>query len=156
MQREALFSPCRTYRYALWRTWETKARQVLFIGLNPSTADEVTDDPTIRRCIRFARDWGYGKLCMVNVFAYRHTDPSVLKKVKDPVGKQNMAIIQEQLSLSDQVILAWGNHAGWQNRYEEVLKLIKAPFCLRVNKSGQPAHPLYLPADLSPVPYRPL
>lgn len=153
MIRKARFSKCRQYRYALWRSWDERGPQVMFIGLNPSTADAKSDDPTIRRCIRFAQDWGFGSLCMVNVFAYRSTDPSRLREIENPVGRFNDRIIRHLQRDCQKVILAWGNHAEWQQRYLEVRRLIKQPYCLKVNKSGQPAHPLYLSADLQPTPY---
>lgn len=78
MKSDAELSKCRTYRYALWRTWDESKPFAMFVGLNPSTADELEDDPTIRRCINFSKLWGYGGLCMVNLFAYRATDPTAL------------------------------------------------------------------------------
>jgi hypothetical protein len=85
----AEFSECQQYRYTLWRTWDSQADRVMFIGLNPSTADETEDDPTIRRCIRFAKDWGYGGILMMNAYAYRSTAPRGLKQVTDPIGPRN-------------------------------------------------------------------
>ena len=80
MHRRTTFSSCRTYRYVLWRELDAaNPRYALFIGLNPSTADEVADDPTIRRCKDFARRWGYGAVCVANLFAYRATKPAKLK-----------------------------------------------------------------------------
>ncbi len=78
MKSDAELSKCRAYRYALWRTWDESKPFAMFVGLNPSTADELEDDPTIRRCINFSKLWGYGGLCMVNLFAYRATDPTAL------------------------------------------------------------------------------
>ena len=86
-QNGAMFSPCRSYRYSLWRTWDSQKPIVVFIGLNPSTADETVNDPTMRRCIGFARLWGYGGMVVVNLFAYCATKPTVLRHVADPVGK---------------------------------------------------------------------
>ena len=87
--QSADFSACGTYRYALRRIWLPAAPQVLFIGLNPSTADEKSDDPTIRRCLGFARSWGYGGLIVANLFAYRATAPSALREARDPIGPLN-------------------------------------------------------------------
>lgn len=84
--RTAAFSRSRIYRYELWRRWADGGRYVNFICLNPSTADEHKDDPTVRKCVKFARTWGYGAMCITNLFAYRATDRSVIKKVADPVG----------------------------------------------------------------------
>src|SRR5207249_5914720 len=90
MHRQTILSPCRQYRYVLWREWDkTNASYVLFVGLNPSTADETEDDPTIRRCMNYAKRWGYGALCMVNLFAYRATDPDAMKAHPQPVGTEN-------------------------------------------------------------------
>ena len=88
--RHAVFSPCRTYRYALSRVWAADKPYALFIGLNPSTADETLDDPTIRRCIDFAKRWGYGGLVMANLFAYRATDPAVMKRAAEPVRRAHL------------------------------------------------------------------
>ena len=87
LSSDAVFSKDRIYRYALWRTWNENLPKTLFIGLNPSTADEIQDDPTIRRCIRYSRDWGYGGYIMGNIFGYRSTNPLVLKQIKDPISK---------------------------------------------------------------------
>ena len=90
INRQTIFSPCRRYRYTLWRAWDMfNPGYVMFIGLNPSTADEVQDDPTIRRCIGYAKEWGYGAFCMTNIFAFRATDPRVMKAQADPVGPEN-------------------------------------------------------------------
>ena len=89
MLRSAAFSPCRRYRYCLSRVWNPKLPSVMFVGLNPSTADEQEDDPTVRRCIGFARNWNFGGLILVNLFAYRSTDPADLLRVDDPVGPGN-------------------------------------------------------------------
>ena len=88
--KNATFSNCRKYRYSLSRIWDKKKKLVLFIGLNPSTANEEVDDPTIRRCVNYVQNWGYGGLMMVNLFAYRVTLPSGLKKVKYPIGEDNV------------------------------------------------------------------
>ncbi len=123
---------------------------VLFIDLNPSTADETNDDPTITRCVNFARAWGFGGLVMANLFAYRATDPQKLSQCPDPVGPENnrsLLKLQEEASL---VVAAWGNHGTLFDRGSEVLKLLKEPHCLEMSLSGQPKHPLYLKSDLKP------
>ena len=91
MEKGARFSESRTHRYALWRIWEKGAPMVMFVGLNPSTADETQDDPTIRRCIDFAKRWGYGGLYMLNIFAFRATNPKDMKAAADPVGPDRAA-----------------------------------------------------------------
>ena len=153
MQTGAIFSNCRKYRYALWRIWDHEQEQVLFIGLNPSAADETHNDPTIRRCIDFAQRWGFGGMYITNLFAYRHKSPAVLKKVKRPIGKENDYYLQKYAAQCTKVVLIWGNDGAFRDRNLEVLELIKNPLCLKINKSGQPAHPLYLKKNLNPRPY---
>ena len=148
MYKNANFSSCRTYRYSLSRIWYKKKKCVLFIGLNPSTADEEVDDPTIRRCINYAKNWGYGGFMMVNLFAYRTTLASNLKKVKYPVGIENDQYIVTLSKKADITVAAWGNNGNLYNRGKQVLNLVPNLMCLKVNKSGQPAHPLYLKKNL--------
>ena len=130
-----------------------KKKTVLFIGLNPSTADEKIDDPTIRRCINYAQKWGYGSLLMVNLFAYRATIPTVLKNVKNPIGNDNDLHITELLKKVDLAVAAWGNEGSLLNRDEDIKKIIPNLMCLKINKSGQPAHPLYQKKDLKLIKY---
>lgn len=154
MDRGATFSPCRTYRYRLWRTWDEDGATLAVIGLNPSTADETTDDPTIRRCLGFARAWGYGSLLMVNLFAYRSTDPQGLLTVADPIGPEN----DDHLTRAawGNVLAAWGAHPLARERAENVLRMLnwRDVECLGVTKSGAPKHPLYIAASTQPVVYR--
>ena len=149
----AKFSKDRVYRYALWRIWDEALPKLLFIGLNPSTADEKKDDPTMRRCIRFSKDLGYGGFIMANIFAYRSTDPKKLKLIKDPIGKKNNYWIKKLAKDSGKTIAAWGTHGKYLNRGDEVTKLIDDLYCLRKTKEGFPSHPLYLPANLKPIKY---
>lgn len=149
--KSATFSEDRVYRYTLTRSWSPDLGICTFIGLNPSTADEYSDDPTIRRCIEFAKAWGYGELKMLNLFAYRATDPRVMKAVPDPVGPKNMERLQTFGRLSDMVIAAWGTHGNFRGQGEAVKKLIPNLHYLRLNKDGSPAHPLYLPKTLKPI-----
>ena len=153
VNKNATFSDCRKYRYALSRTWDGKKKTVLFIGLNPSTADENIDDPTIRRCINYAQNWGYGSLLMVNLFAYRATIPTELKNVKNPIGNDNDLHITELLKKADLAVAAWGNEGSLLNRDKDVKKIIPKLMCLKINKSGQPAHPLYQKKDLKLIKY---
>ena len=146
--KNATFSSCRKYRYSLSRIWDKKKKYVLFIGLNPSTADEEVDDPTIRRCANYAKDWGYGGFMMVNLFAYRTTLPPNLKKVKYTVGSENDKYIVILSKKADITVAAWGNNGNLYSRDKQVLSLLPNLMCLKVNKSGQPAHPLYLKKDL--------
>ena len=153
INKTANFSSCRKYRYSLSRIWDKQKKFVLFIGLNPSTADEEVDDPTIRRCSGYAQKWGYGGFIMVNLFAYRTTLPSNLKKVKYPVGKDNDKYIMTLSKKADITVAAWGNNGNLYSRDKQVLSLVPSLMCLKINKSGQPAHPLYLKKDLKLINY---
>lgn len=147
----AVFSDCRNYRYALWRTWDSGADHVLFIGLNPSKANESRNDPTIRRCITYARDWGYGGLLVANVYAYCATRPPDLFRAADPVGPDNKRWLSRLGGASDKIICCWGNH-GLKNQASLPLSEMDKPlYYLKMNRSGAPAHPLYLRKEASPV-----
>jgi len=153
--KSALFSPCRNYRYALWRWWDKEKPYAMFIGLNPSTADEINDDPTIRRCMRFAKDWGYGGLCMANLFAFRATNPKEMKNSSFPVGVQNTDWLVKISKHKDAgvIVFAWGTHGTHQERDLVITDLIPNGMCLGVTKNGHPRHPLYLKADTEPILY---
>lgn len=153
MERGAAFSPCRRYRYALWRMWDEERPIVLFVCLNPSAADEARDDPTVRRCLGYARAWGFGGLRLANLFALRATDPAALRRADDPTGPANDRWIARMAQGASRVVLAWGNQGG--ERGDAVRARLPDPHCLRLTRSGQPAHPLYLPASLVPVPFAP-
>lgn len=148
----AEFSDCRTHRYALWRRWQWQgfANQVMFIGLNPSTADETEDDPTIRRCIRFAKDWDYGGLLMMNAFAFRATDPKDMKSASDPVGPANDEAFGQRRSQVGLIVAAWGVHCPLEREIAVCLAIGKTIHCLGRTKNGRPKHPLYLRADTKP------
>jgi hypothetical protein len=151
MDGSAVFSDCEQYRYVLRRTWNATHKSVLFIGLNPSTADAKLNDPTIRRCIGFARDWGYGSMLMANLFAYRATEPCVLPDVDDPIGPRNnwwLSVLQRQVDL---VVAAWGIHGTLLSRDVYVLSRLSEVHCLGLTKAGHPKHPLYLPATVTPA-----
>ena len=153
MNSTATLSLCRTYRYSLTREWGS-GLAVLFIGLNPSTADETLDDRTIRRCIAFARDWGYARLHMANLFAFRATEPRDMKNASDPIGPEND---QHLLALADDSILtvaAWGVHGTFGDRHSAVRKMLPRLHYLRLTKDGHPGHPLYLPRTLKPVEWK--
>ena len=151
IKSDALFSKDRVYRYALWRIWDIKKPKVLFIGLNPSTADEIKNDPTIRRCIRFSMDWGYGGYIMGNIFAYRSTDPKNLLKIDDPIGPDNDYWLKKLYDEASLTIGAWGNHGRILNRGEKVTNMLKSFHCLKITKLGYPSHPLYLSSKLKPI-----
>lgn len=149
MNKGAILSRNRLYRYVLWREWNLGKGTCVFIGLNPSTADEAVDDPTLRRCVNFAKDWGYGKYVMVNLFAYRATDPRDLKIIPKPIGYKNNHYIKEQCHDADLVVAAWGNYGHLLKRDKQVLKLLKnvSLKCFKITAQGQPAHPLYQSKD---------
>jgi len=148
---DALFSKDRIYRYALWRTWDNSLPKVLFIGLNPSTADEIQDDPTNRRCKRYAQDWGYGGYIMSNIFSYRSTNPKKLTTIKDPIGPDNNYWLKKLHKEAELTIGAWGNYGNLLNRGEEIINLIDNLYCLKITKEGHPSHPLYLHSKLKPI-----
>lgn len=140
------------YRYLLWRQWAGTDRLVLFVALNPSTADERQDDPTIRRCKGYASDWGATGFMVANLFAYRATLPADLLTAVAPIGPQNDQLLVEVAKLSTLVIACWGNHGTHQGRSDAVRRLLPSLHSLRTNKTGEPCHPLYLPAGLKPIP----
>lgn len=152
----ATFSPDRRHRYTLWRDCLLGVDNVstlVVIGLNPSTADEKVDDPTIRRCLGFARAWGFGRLVMLNLFAFRATDPADMKRAADPVGPENdTTLIAETKGRA--VLCAWGADGGFLGRSGVVRRLLEGRDlrCLGRTKSGEPKHPLYLAAATKPEP----
>lgn len=154
MEKGAEISNDNKYRYLLWRIWEKSLPLIAFIGLNPSTADDKLDDPTIIRCINFSKEWGYGGFYMLNLFAFRSTDPLNLKKEFDSIGLENEKYIKSIIHQVNKVICIWGNHGIYLNQNKKILNLIKNPYCLKINKSGEPAHPLYLKKDLLPIEYK--
>jgi len=143
MHRAAVFSSCHQYRYALWRRW-TDGPQVLFVMLNPSTADEHVDDPTIRRCIGLAQRWGYGALTVGNLFAYRTSSPVVLKHAESPIGELNDEWLCKLQQSSTITVAAWGNHGVYLKRSDEVRRMLKSAYTLGLTQLGQPRHPLYV------------
>lgn len=159
---DAYFSPCRTWRYSLTRDLgtETGRGMVTFIGLNPSTADETNDDPTIRRCIRFARDWGCARLRMVNLYAWRATKPSDLFDAMelgcDVVGPENDHVLSLSFGGSDMIVAAWGA-GGRDPRLAQFVETFGGwrLHALGMTANGAPRHPLYMKADSQPFVYDP-
>jgi hypothetical protein len=151
----AQFSSCRQWRYLLWRRWDEGKPVANFLMLNPSTADEFKLDPTCARARDFAERWGFGALIVTNVFAWRATDPTALREVSDPVGRGNDRAIVRAAKEAALVVAAWGNHGALLNRSARVMSLLRengvVPKALRINGSGEPAHPLYLSSRLAPV-----
>ena len=153
MNSTATLSPCRTYRYSLTREWGS-GMAVLFVGLNPSTADETMDDPTIRRCIAFAREWGYARLHMANLFAFRAIEPRDMKNASDPVGPENDKHLLALANDSALTVAAWGVHGTFGGRHNAVREMLPRLHYLRLTKDGHPGHPLYLPGTLKPVEWK--
>ncbi|MBK6486993.1 MAG: DUF1643 domain-containing protein [Gemmatimonadetes bacterium] len=151
----AHFSRCGRYRYALWRTWDASRPACCFIALNPSTADATRDDPTMRRCIAFAKRWGFGGMSVGNIFAFRATRPADMKAEPSPIGRANDRWLQRLAAESPVVVAAWGSHGAWMGRDARVLQLLGAVDCLGVTASGAPRHPLYVRGDTPRRPFRP-
>lgn len=156
----AAFSPDRRYRYLLGRTLREGNRYVTFIMLNPSTADALTDDATIRRCVGFTRDWGYDGLVVANLYAYRATHPQDLF-ARDPVeriGPKNNLALWCAVGWARKTVCAWGAHAEEDpKRWQEVYRMIKGlddeALCLGTTAKGHPKHPLRLPKTTVPIPF---
>ncbi|MBX2837480.1 MAG: DUF1643 domain-containing protein, partial [Gammaproteobacteria bacterium] len=140
----AEFSACGQYRYLLTRRWErrcAKKRTVCFIGLNPSTADAETNDPTVRKCIAIADQLGFKQLLLVNLFAYRATEPKDLKLSSEPLGELTDHYLLQAVKLSGTVVACWGNHGQFLGRDQEVLNMLPGKLhCLKRNATGTPAH----------------
>lgn len=153
-EKGAIFSDCKKYRYALWRVWDTELPLVMFLMLNPSTADESADDPTLRRCIGYAKEWGYGGVIKANLFAYRSTDFSKLYDVEDPIGPLTDKYLKKLKSKSSTVIGAWGNWGAYKERSVHIRSIFPELYCLKINASGEPAHPLYLRKTLKPIEFK--
>jgi hypothetical protein len=155
----AMFDTRRLYRYRLTRTWDTSVPPLMFIMLNPSTADAFVPDPTITRCIGFAKREQAGGLVVCNLFGFRSTDPGVLLHHHHPVGNSNDQILADSLPHVDRVIVAWGVPGRLHDRDRKVMRLLREhdvqPMCLDTTKDGMPKHPLYVKADQPFQPYRP-
>lgn len=156
MKKGACISPCTKYRYWLYREWDNQKRSCLFIMLNPSTADDKKDDPTIRRCIAYAQGFGYGSLYVVNLFALRATNKAEIQKTENPIGPENDQWIEQLSKKADCIIAAWGNDGKYLNRSQEILKKLSQEghivYCLKVSKHNEPCHPLYLKKESVLIP----
>ena len=145
---EAVYSDCERYRYALTRVWNRDAPRVLFIMLNPSKATEVQNDPTVERCERRARVLGFGAFRVMNIFAWRETDPRLLRAAESPVGLENDRLLLDGLAWADTVIAGWGVHGAHLARGPAVEALLRGAgakvHCLGLSKAGHPRHPLYI------------
>ena len=148
----AKFSSCRKYRYYLWRIWDKSKPLIMFIGLNPSTANENSDDPTIRRVKNFALDWGYGGVYMTNLFAYVTAYPEELKKCDDPLG-DNDKWLDIVSSSCEKIIFAWGSFKEATERAKDITTKFNG-YSLQINQDGSPRHPLYVKKDTKLISYR--
>lgn len=149
LEKGAIFSDCRKYRYVLWRIWDTNKPFIMFIGLNPSTANEKTDDPTIRRVQRFAFDWGYGGVIMMNLFVYVTSSPEELEKCNDHLSLNNEWLTSVAV-ICERIIFAWGSFKQARERAKEVKKMFDG-YALAINKDGSPKHPLYIKKNVKPI-----
>ena len=144
----ATYSDCERYRYDLTRVWDEAGRRIAFVMLNPSTATEVQNDPTVERCERRARTLGYGAFRVCNIFAWRDTDPFAMRKAAEPIGPANDAAISEACLWADTVVAAWGTHGAHLGRGPQVEVLMRGAgkplYHLGLSKAGHPKHPLYI------------
>lgn len=150
----AVYSDCEAYRYELTRVWDSTGEKALFVMLNPSTATEFQNDPTVERCERRARTLGFGAFRVTNIFAYRATDPKVMRRVVDPIGPNNDDAISNGAAWANRIICAWGSHGAHMDRGTLVETLLRATakplWHLGLTQGGQPKHPLYIGYDRQP------
>ena len=151
----AVYSDCEKYRYSLTRVWDEGGRKALFVMLNPSTATEVQNDPTVERCERRARALGFGAFRVTNIFAWRDTDPRKMRAAAEPVGPENDSAILDAAAWADVTVCAWGTHGAHLARGPEVEQLLRgtqARLChLGLSKEGHPKHPLYIGYATQPM-----
>lgn len=151
----ARFSGCRTYRYELEREWDGHLPTIVWCGLNPSTADESKDDPTIRREVDFSKRWGFGRYIKVNAYAFRATKPKDMLAALDPEGPENLHTILRLLNSAQMFVACWGNNItprqSWKLRHEFRTCSFKTVHILGLTNQGAPKHPLYVKADTLPV-----
>jgi len=151
----AVYSDCDRFRYLLTRTWDPGAPKALFVMLNPSTATETQNDPTVERCERRARALGFGAFRVTNIFAFRATDPRDLRAAGDPCGPGTDAALTEAALWADTILCAWGNHGSFRQRDAQALALLRATgkplFHLGLTRQGQPRHPLYVASAQMPL-----
>jgi hypothetical protein len=149
----AVYSDCGTYRYDLQREWEGGQGKLCFVMLNPSTATEVQNDPTVERCERRARAMGFGAFRVTNIFAYRATDPKDMRRAADPIGPENDTAILNAAAWADQIICAWGTHGAYLDRGPQVQRLLQGYrlYHLGLSQAGAPKHPLYIGYSVQPI-----
>ncbi|KPU84935.1 hypothetical protein JI58_00695 [Marinosulfonomonas sp. PRT-SC04] len=155
----AIYSDCERYRYSLTRVWEPAGKKAFFVMLNPSTATEVQNDPTVERCERRSRALGFGGFRVANIFAWRNTDPRKMRAADEPIGPANDAAISEGCAWADQIICAWGTHGAYMQRGAQVATLMRATnlplYHLGLSKAGHPKHPLYIAYAVQPAVWQP-
>jgi hypothetical protein len=159
VDRTAIISDCGRYRYLLRRLWAEGLPRALFIMLNPSTADDKIDDPTIKALIRWCQHHSYGSFEVVNIFAVRSSDPIAIYQIGDPIGPRNEAVIRRAVDRADIVICAWGAHLAARDHVHrlmtEISKVKEHVFCLGITKLGAPRHPLYIAANQPLIEFSP-
>jgi len=150
----AHFSEDGKHRFYLTRVWDAFKDTVLFIGLNPSTANERNDDPTIKSCIRLTKNLGYGGFTMCNLFTYITASPKVLMQNSDDANRpMSFITMSDSIAATQKQICAWGNFKIADGRAKVVFNMIKNPYCFGINKSGTPKHPLYLKSNSQLIPF---
>lgn len=151
----AIYSDCERYRYMLTRTWDPAGERALFVMLNPSTATEMQNDPTVERCERRARTLGFGAFRVCNIFAWRDTDPARMRRATDPVGPANDDAIADSCPWADRIVCGWGAHGAHLDRGAEVERLMRTTglplYHLGLTKAGHPRHPLYIGYTVQPT-----
>ena len=156
-ESHAVYSPCERYRYELTRVWAPERGRALFVMLNPSTATEMQNDPTVERCERRARALGFGAFRVCNIFAWRDTDPKAMRRAADPVGPRNDAAIVAGCDWAGTVVCAWGSHGAHLDRGRQVEQLMRGTGAtlhhLGLTKAGHPKHPLYIAYAEQPRPW---
>jgi hypothetical protein len=150
----AAYSDCERYRYLLTRVWNPDGTKALFVMLNPSTATEFQNDPTVERCERRARTLGFGAFRVCNIFAWRDTDPRLMRRAAEPVGPENDAAIEQSCFWADTIVCAWGTHGAHLGRGPEVERLMRTTgrplHHLGLTQDGHPKHPLYIGYKVAP------
>jgi hypothetical protein len=151
MENGAIFSEDKRFRYSLWRIWNDKKPLIMFIGLNPSIANDESNDRTVSKLIKYTEAWGFGGFYICNLFAFITPYPKELKKAESPTGEKNNHYLLETATKCEKIVCMWGNHGSFKERDKEVTAMFSKMHCLDKTKSGQPKHPLYLSAHLKPI-----
>ena len=154
LKKDAIISDNDKHRYCLSRIWSNGDNIVAFIGLNPSTADANKDDSTITKCVNYAKQWGFDGLYMINLFSFRATDKEEMLKDDNPTNAENDKCINKYINKANKVICAWGNDGVFKNRHKYIIDNFENLYCLTINKTGQPHHPMYLKLDIQPIKYK--